>query len=106
MTEKNRIYSTILALVEEELHHRLTPGAYVDNRYDGTNFSICGSSNLDIDIKEPEPDTVMKGGSSLNMNYIPGKFDVVRYSHNVPLAAALKGSRDRQRLFMQENQKN
>jgi hypothetical protein len=104
MSDKQKVYDTIFSLVEEELYQRFNASSYKDSTFDGTNQSICGSSNLDIHIDS----SLMKGGSKnkskfKSNKYIPGKFDVLRYSHNVPLNVAIKGTLERQKLFLQEH---
>lgn len=101
--DKQQIYDTIFSLIEEELHQRLNSTSYKDSAYDGSKYSICGSSNLDIPKNESITST-LTGGASLvfKRNFIPGKFEVVKYSHNLPLSVALKGSVERQKLFLKE----
>ena len=87
-------------LVEEEVYQRLNPSEYKDQRYDGTNMSICCSSNLDIGIL----DNKMNGGSK-ESKYIPGKFEAVKYSYHLPLDVAIKSSFERQQLFIKSMNK-
>jgi hypothetical protein len=110
MSDKQRIYDTIFSLVEEELYQRLSPTGFKDSTYDGTKSSICGSSNLDF--SDNLDDSILIGGygyeygkkSNSNSNrLIPGKFDVVRYSNILPLNVAIKGSIERQKLFIKEH---
>lgn len=98
MSNKQQTYDTIISLVEEELYQRLTSSGYKDSVYDGTKFSICGSSNIDFSTEE------LTGGSKSKSTkkIIPGKFDVIRYSHNLPLNVAIKGTMERQNLFHKE----
>jgi hypothetical protein len=101
---KSSLYNTVFSLVEEELHHRLNPSGYSDKKFDGTNVSICGSSNLDMSTLGNEGELMAGGGLSAKNKdkYIPGKFDAIRNSYNIPLSVALKGTIERQKLFLQE----
>ena len=117
MTDKKSLYNTVFSLLEEELYQRLNPSGYSDNKYDGTKSSICGSSNLDISSLENERSVTMQrimhetpggmvGGGNLQTNnkYVPGKFDAIKYSYNLPLYLALQGTFERQNLFLEEQQ--
>jgi hypothetical protein len=101
MDDKQNMYNTVFSLIEEELHQRMNPSGYNNNRYDGTNLSICGSSNIDISTLN-EHNNNMFGGSKI-INYIPGKFETVRHSYHVPLNIAIKGSISRQKQYIVEN---
>lgn len=111
MSDKNSLYNTVFSLIEEELHQRLNPSGYTDNRYDGTKTSICGSSNLDISSLENERvvmmsrGTTMSGGARNDKKFVPGKFEAVKHSYRIPLNVALQGTVERQRLFLEEQQK-
>ncbi|VBB18029.1 hypothetical protein YASMINEVIRUS_492 [Yasminevirus sp. GU-2018] len=108
------LYNTVFSLIEEELYQRLNPDSYRDAPYDGTTESICGSSNIDFDSLERE--RLMRsqmlsgqaGGSKqgslqkTQSNFVPGKFEAVKHSYQVPLDVAIKGSIERQRLFLKE----
>jgi hypothetical protein len=99
ISELNTMYNNVFSLIEEELFQRLNPSTYRDDKgFDGSLESICGSSNLDIDfrINEHQKDH-QKGGSN-----IPGKFDVIRSSYSVPLDVAIRGTIERQRLYLKE----
>lgn len=107
--KKQNMSNTILSLIEEELHQRICSGKYHDNNYDGTNMSICGSSNLDIATLEnknmSDCNKNMSGGDRLKngkYNLLPGKFDIVRNSYHVPLHTAIIGTLERQKLFLSE----
>lgn len=109
MENKKALYNTVFSLIEEELHQRINPANYNNNKYDGTNLSICGSSNLDISL-----DTCvnnygnggLKGGSEVSKNktnrYVPGKFDVIRNLYHITLDDAFKGTLERQKIFLEE----
>lgn len=103
MTDKQSMYNTVFSLIEEEVHQRMNPSGYNNNKYDGTNHSICGSSNVDIASLEKIQE--MAGGGKESDNYIPGKFDAVRHSYRMPLEVAIMGSVKRQRLFAKERSK-
>lgn len=103
MTDKQSMYNTVFSLIEEELHQRMNPRGYNNNRYDGTNVSISGSSNVDIASLERIQDIV--GGGKVHDQYVPGKFDTVRHSYRLPIEVAILGSVQRQRLFMKEQGK-
>ena len=51
----------------------------------------------------------MMGGAKLKQladkNYIPGKFDAIKYSYHLPLDIALRGTIARQQLFLEEQNK-
>ena len=94
---KQTLHNTVFALIEEELYNRLHPSTYRDQKYDGTNFSICGSSNLDILSLEQE-ENLQKGGGNLS-TYVPGKFEAIKYSYKIPLNIAIQTSFERQKLF-------
>lgn len=118
-TDKSLAYNTIFSLVEEELYQRLNPSGYKDSIYDGTKYSICGSSNLDmsdfdkfdkfdkfdaLDATKGNHINIAGGGNKNRTDkLIPGKFDVIRYSHNLPLNVAIKGTLERQKLFIREH---
>ena len=111
MENKNKktLYNTVFSLIEEELHQRINPTNYNNNKYDGTNASICGSSNLDISLDASVKNYGnhgLKGGSDVSKNrmsgYVPGKFDVIRNSYHITLDDALKGTIERQKLFLEE----
>lgn len=94
-TKLSCLYNTVLSLLEEEIYQRTHPETYKDEKYDGTNMSICGSSNIDINID-------MKGG---NNNFVqPGKMDIIRGSYKLNLNTAIKGAIERQKLFVNEKQ--
>jgi len=129
MTDKQSLYNTVFSLIEEELHYRKNPIGYKDYVYDGTNISICGSSNLDMQSFSGPTDNSskrctkhcvhhyggncncpsnceMKGGllsKPDSSKFIPGKFDVIKHSYNVPLSIAIKGTVERQKLFELEH---
>jgi len=110
MSDKQRIYDTIFSLVEEELYQRLNSVNYRDSIYDGSKYSICGSSNLDLPINDiDDEEIILTGGGNKSINkkrsikFIPGKFEVVKYSHNIPMNLAIKGSIERQKLFLKEH---
>lgn len=125
MTDKQSLYNTVFSLIEEELHNRKNPIGYKDNVYDERNIATCGSSNLDIELFFRSSDNLskhcsnrhstrcnencvcgMKGGLMSKANsskYIPGKFNVIRYSYNVPLSVAIQGTVERQKLFELEH---
>lgn len=86
------MYNTVFSLLEEEIYQRIHPETYQDTKYDGTNMSICRSSNIDID---------MKGGNK-KLDIQPGKMDIIRGSYKLNLNTAIKGSIERQRLFSKE----
>src|SRR5580692_7041096 len=103
MSEKQALYNTVFALIEEELYHRKNPSGYHDKVYDGSLSSICGSSNLEISSL----DNMMGGGQKSNSKkYMPGKFDMIKNSYQLPLNLALKGTLERQRLFSEEQRKH
>ena len=106
MSDKKSLYDTVFSLIEEELHQRRNPSGYSDNKYDGTKSSICGSSNLDISCLENERAIMIQRGGNMQSNkkYVPGKFDAIRHSYNIPLNVALQGTIERQRLFLEEHQ--
>jgi hypothetical protein len=112
--ELNGLFNEVFSLIEEELYQRLNPQYYKDAVYDGSRRSISGSSNLDISVLENEMrqkamhgiTNLQRGGGKLSSyrlsNYIPGKLQAVRYSYQIPLNVAIKGSIARQKLFMKE----
>lgn len=111
MENKKMLYNTVFSLIEEELHQRISPANYNNNKYDGTNESICGSSNLDILLDVTvENNSGLKGGSqskNKTNGYVPGKFDVIRNSYHITLDDAIRGTNERQKLFLEEmNAKN
>jgi hypothetical protein len=88
-TENNKreelvtLYDDLLRLVEEEIYQRRN----------GKSFKDLPSSNAQT------------GGGRGNFQTggaIPGKFDIIRYSMEVPLDVALRGTLARQRLFTRE----
>jgi len=113
MSNKQEIYDRIFSLIEEELYQRLSASNYRDSAYDGSKHSICGSSNLDISNDElsnsSTSNSFLIGGSKrsrvFKRKFLPGKFDVVKYSHILPLNIAIKGSIERQKLFLKESAK-
>jgi hypothetical protein len=44
----------------------------------------------------------MVGGSINKSKYLPGKLDAIKYSYNIPLNVAFRGTLERQRLFLEE----
>lgn len=101
-------YNTVFALLSEEVRQRQYPGNYTDKPFDGTDYSITGTSNIEMsdmvnDIRSLI-DNKMGGGHSQS-KYMPGKIDALRYSYNIPLNVALKGTFERQRIFAQEHPK-
>lgn len=77
MSNTSDMYDTVFSLIEEELYQRLNPESYADLNND-PQF----------------------GGQSMQSNYETiGKFDIIRYSHNIPLNVAIKGTLARQKLF-------
>jgi hypothetical protein len=112
---KNEIYDIVFALIEEELHQRRNPSGYTDIvlPFDGSKFAVGQTSNFDINILEREKRfRSMIGGNHMDSNvdlkqisdknYIPGKFDAIKYSYHLPLDIALKGTIARQQLFFEE----
>lgn len=122
-SELNAMYNTIFSLIEEELYQRLHPSSYQDRNYDGTSASIYGSNfdpNFNLFNKQSDDQLGGQLGDQLGgklsdqsseqfngqnaSNFIPGKFEVVRSSYYIPLDVAIKGTIERQRLFMKEQQ--
>jgi len=90
------MYNEILSLLEEELYSRHVGNDIVKNN----------------DKNRINPKLINQNKNTINQNminqtggnkYIPGKFDIIKHSFNVPLDIALKGTIERQQLFMKEN---
>ena len=84
---KLQLYNDILGLVEEELHQRRTGGSY-DGKM--SNQTGGGPDSADLVRRVQYP-------------FVPGKFDAIRHSMNLPLDVAVRGAVERQKLFAQEN---
>lgn len=110
--ELTTMYNDVFSLIEEELYQRLHPESYHDKFYDGTRESICGSSNLDINFdfgmnkQQQNSRQNIQHGGQYKRTFIPGKFDVIRSSYQIPFDVAIKGTIERQRLFLQEHYNN
>lgn len=77
------LYDDLLRLVEEEIYQRRN----------GKSFEDLSSSNAQT------------GGGRGNFQTggtIPGKFDIIRHSMEVPLDVAIRGTIARQQLFARE----
>lgn len=127
MSSLTTLYNTVFALIEEELFQRLHPESYQDKPlHHQSRVSKCDLSNPDInlfrlDLTPAELDDIQNGGNNnvakesmfneqTNITnttnsvgrLIPGKFDIIRNSYNVPLNVAIKGTIQRQQLFLKE----
>jgi len=80
---KLQLYDDVLRMVEEEIYQRRNGQSYQD--YKSTDVQIGGHRG-----------NFQTGGT------IPGKFDVVKYSFDVPLDVAIRGTIARQQLFSSE----
>lgn len=98
MSTKQNLYNTVFSLLEEELYQRTHPETYNDKIFD--NMSNNSMSEFD-------DNKCLSGGSNNNSfgkidKYVPGKFDALRNSYNIPLNIAIKGTIERQKMFMQK----
>lgn len=84
------LYNDILQLVEEEIHQRRNGESY------------SGNSGKDEQTKTNRTEQT-GGGVDKIYPFVPGKFDAIRNSMNVPLDIAIRGSLARQKLFAREN---
>lgn len=81
--DKLNLYDEILSLVEEEIYQRKNGKSYED-------------------IKSTNQVGGYRGGFKTGGS-IPGKFDIIRNSLEVPLNTAVRGTVARQQLFAREN---
>jgi hypothetical protein len=81
--DKLEIYDEILRLVEEEIHQRRNGQSYQD-------------------ISSTKGQTGGNSGNFQTGGLIPGKFDIVRHSLEVPLDVAIRGTVARQQLYARE----
>jgi hypothetical protein len=84
---KGQLHNDILKLVEEELYQR-------------RNGKFYSANNINSDRVVPV--TMQKGGGAGIDMFIPGKFDVIRHSMELPLDVAIRGSIARQKLYIKE----
>lgn len=92
MSDKQKLYNCVFSLLEEELYQRMNPKIYNDKPFDKTNNKMIGGNS--------------NGNSSDNVsNLFPGKLDIIRNSYHLPIDIAIKGSVDRQKLFLKEQSK-
>lgn len=80
---KFNLYNDVLSLVEEEIYQRKSGSSYEDMTSTKQTGGYSGGFKI--------------GGA------IPGKFDVVRNSLEIPLNIAVRGTIARQQLFAKEN---
>lgn len=78
-----KLYDEILGLVEEEIFQRKNGQSYRDSR--STREQVGGYHG-----------NFQTGGA------VPGKFDAIRHSLDIPLNVAIRGTVSRQQLFAQE----
>lgn len=88
----NSKINTALLLIEEELYQRLNP-----------SVNAASNNQQKNNINETN---VMFGGTQINniqkTEYIPGKFEAIRYSFQLPINTALRGSAERLALYKQK----
>lgn len=82
--DKLKLLDEVLSLVEEEIYQRKNGKSYHDSRSTKQSGGYLGNFKT--------------GGA------IPGKFDVVRNSLEIPLTIALRGTIARQQLFAKEQE--
>ena len=82
--QKQKIYNQVLLMVEEELYRKLNPNP--------TKHTV------------PKISKNMSGGNNpiTNAKYMPGKIDIIRNGFQIDIGTALKGTLERQKLFIEE----
>jgi len=98
INQKQKLYNQVLSLVEDEVSSRLNnnPGQIIPINKTTTN--IVGGNNGN------NSNNVIK--TNFVSSYVPGKLDIIRNAYKLDLSTALRGTLERQKLFINEKQNN
>lgn len=108
MSDKQNLYNIVFSLLEEEVFQRTTPGSFTDTKYNDFSSSVSKHTAHRVigGGKNNEYMAMIPNHSKSFHSHIPGKFDIVRNQYCVPIDVAIKGSLERQKLFLLEKNYN